>query len=204
MLVFCWVALIGLGSAAFHCTLRFVSQAADEIPMIAGALQWWFVVYAPAFKSPRARVAFGTLLAIAGASYSVWHLATHPTVAFQVTFGTLAFGALPGVRSYLRGVSGDDPAAARLARWYVASGLCAFAAWLLDNSLCASLHQGIFGLPYPHGHAMWHVLMGANCYFGATFAAFAHAVRCKRAPQLRWLAGIAPVVELRLVNTKHA
>ena len=25
---------------------------------------------------------------------------------------------------------------------------------------------------YPHPHAWWHVLMGANCYLGATFAAF--------------------------------
>jgi dihydroceramidase len=51
------VALVGLGSFAFHATLLYEAQLADELPMILSASYCCFVLFdtSPGFDQRRAR-----------------------------------------------------------------------------------------------------------------------------------------------------
>ncbi|KAJ8604173.1 hypothetical protein CTAYLR_010713 [Chrysophaeum taylorii] len=177
--IFLIIVLIGIGSMAFHATLLYAAQLGDELPMIWGALGWTYVVYDDGGRT------LALLLIIAACLEAAWHVRARPTTAFQVLFAALAVSVLPRTRRNFRNCT--DDVARTLCRRYVACGIVGLVAWLLDNSFC---------FERVHLHAVWHLFMGANVYYGITFGAYARTQHLGCSPRIEWWAGCLPVVSL--------
>ena len=151
------LVLVGLGSMAFHGTLRFELQMLDELPMLylVTWLVWLLVETGPERRLglwfPLALVAY-VLLATAGATLNRGHA---QFLAFHVSFGALEIFCLARVTWLaLR------PENAPIRRWFIL-GLAAYATgiavWFVDLEAC----PWVVGLQL---HAWWHVLVSLGFF----------------------------------------
>jgi len=165
-IAFALLILVGLGSIAFHATLRFELQMLDELPMLylvtwlvwllvetgpGRALRWWF---------PVALLAY-VLLATAGATLN---RGGTQFLAFHFSFGALEVFCLARVTWLaLR------PENAPVRRWFVL-GLAAYATgiavWFVDLTACrwVSVTLPAQGIPNPQLHAWWHLLVSLGFF----------------------------------------
>lgn len=145
--------VVGVGSAAFHATLTYAAQMADELTM------YWLIVYLLSRQyALRADVAVAY-----AAGWTLAHLGCGMVRPFQAHFTLLAIVALVTAL----GQAARDPRQRRLARLQVAVAGAAFACWLLDLGLCAPLRR----LPFnPQLHAWWHLGMAVVCRISAHLA----------------------------------
>ena len=160
------LVLVGLGSIAFHGTLRFGLQMLDELPMLylVAWLVWLLVENAPARRLgrwfPAALVTY-VLLATAGATLN---RGDAQFLAFHVSFGALEIFCLARV-SWLALLSENAP----VRRWFLL-GLLAYASgiavWFVDLKACrwVSVTLPAHGLSNPQLHAWWHVLVSAGFF----------------------------------------
>lgn len=174
LLVFASVALVGLGSVAFHGTLLFELQMLDELPMLYTATLLAYILIEDQKKSR-----FGLRLKLALIAYVVF--ATYGAAFtrdavqfwfFQFTFTTLEFFAL--YRTYRLYRASRSPELRRLFRWGLSFYLSAMTLWFIDLNFCSELVQafGALNLPNPELHAWWHVLV--SCGFYALILVIAH------------------------------
>ena len=151
------LVLVGLGSVAFHGTLRFELQMLDELPMLylvtwltwllvetepGRRLGWWF---------PAALIGY-VLLATAGATLN---RGDAQFLAFHVSFGALEVFCLARVTWIaLR------PANRPVRAWFTV-GLAAYATgiavWFVDLEACPR----VSGMQL---HAVWHVLVSIGFF----------------------------------------
>ena len=165
-LAFALLILVGLGSIAFHGTLRFELQMLDELPMLylvtwlvwllvetgpGRRLGWWF---------PAALIAY-VLLATAGATLN---RGDAQFLAFHVSFGALEIFCLGRVTWIaLR------PENLPVRTWFVL-GFAAYATgigvWFVDLKACpwVSVTLPAHGIPNPQLHAVWHVLVSLGFF----------------------------------------
>ncbi|MBN1204444.1 MAG: ceramidase [Myxococcaceae bacterium] len=202
LLAFALLSVVGLGSIAFHATLRFELQMLDELPMIYLAT---LMVYTLVENRPEPR--FGRWLPLALLGYAV--LATYLSAftrgrlqfyLFQVSFAALELFAL--ARVYLIHRRGQDAMARRVFRLGMGAYALAIALWMSDNHFCATLNEAlpVHGLPNPQLHAWWHLLV--SCGFYALLMVIAHD-RLKtlgQAPRLQVTAGGVPFVRSTAVQ----
>lgn len=160
------VAVVGVGSAAFHGTLLAELQMLDELPMLYTAT---LLVYTLVEDRPRARFGVGFKVALLayvavatyGAAFTRGQLQFW---FFQITFSALEFYAL--YRTYLLHRASSSAPLRRLFR----TGMCLYAAaivvWFIDLNFCSALVSGFekLGLPNLELHAWWHVLVSAGFY----------------------------------------
>jgi len=135
---------IGVGSAAFHGTLKFYPQLFDEIPMVWAALTWLFCCLE---SKPKRRFRFlPYALFFLGFAFSTFYIWQPVPLLFQVSWGILmsssVFVSIP--------LLVDDVAKRSFVIGLVAS-LLGFAAWLTDQNFCPEVER--FKL-----HAFWHIL----------------------------------------------
>jgi dihydroceramidase len=165
-LAFSSVALVGIGSMAFHGTLLVQLQMLDELPMLYTAT---LLVYTLIEDQPRPR--FGVQLKAALLVYLA--VATYGAAFtrgqlqfwfFQITFAALEFYAL--YRTYCLHRSSNSKALRRLYRWGMSLYAAAIFVWFIDLNFCASLVAGFAGLGLPNLelHAWWHLLVSAGFY----------------------------------------
>jgi dihydroceramidase len=165
-LAFGLLVLVGLGSIAFHATLRFELQMLDELPMLylVTWLAWLLVENGPGRRLgvwfPAALVLY-VLLATAGATLN---RGDAQFLAFHVSFGALEFFCLGRVTQLaLRPEN-------RAVRGRFALGLVAYATaialWFVDLKACpwVSVTLPAHGLPNPQLHAWWHVLVSLGFF----------------------------------------
>lgn len=159
------LSLVGLGSIAFHGTLRFGLQMLDELPMLYlvtlivfilverrpgrrfgrwfPALLWGYVLLLTFLCSgTRGRVEF---------------------ILFHLSFGSLEVFSLVRVYWLQRRL---DPPTRRLFRFGMGAYALAIAAWFVDLTDCAGVSVTLprHGLPNPQLHAWWHVLVSVGFY----------------------------------------
>eukprot|EP00003_Mantamonas_plastica_P028040 TRINITY_DN6205_c1_g1_i2.p1 TRINITY_DN6205_c1_g1~~TRINITY_DN6205_c1_g1_i2.p1 ORF type:complete len:309 (+),score=74.94 TRINITY_DN6205_c1_g1_i2:36-929(+) len=155
--------VVGLGSMAFHGTLLFEGQAADELSMMIGMLMFLFCILDKKVVA-RARIistgALATLLISAAIILSLlWFNSWEKPILFQASFVAIEFS-----QSYL------------LSRWYkfkkkdgtypetrkvflasqtaeVVGAVC----WVIDHILCGATS-------YIQWHAIWHCCMAIWAY----------------------------------------
>jgi dihydroceramidase len=163
---FALLALVGLGSAAFHGTLRFELQMLDELPMLY--LVTWLVLLLVETGPGRrfgawfpAALAVYVLLATAGATLN---RGDAQFAAFHLSFGALELFCLGRVTWLaLR------PENAPVRRAFVV-GLAAYttgiAVWFVDLKACplVSVILPSRGIPNPQLHAWWHVLVSLGFF----------------------------------------
>lgn len=188
LLCFASVALVGLGSIAFHATLRFELQMADELPMLYSAIIMVFILVENRVRERRPERRLG--------AWFPWALAAHGVLVttltalsrgrlqfylFQLSFGSMELFSLIGV--YLLQRRADAPVR-RLFRWGMAAYLVAIVLWSIDIGACPLLSAW---LPFnPQLHAWWHVLVSFGFYALLLVAAHVRLERLGRAPAIEW------------------
>lgn len=161
LLAFGLLALVGVGSTAFHMTLRREHQMLDELPMLYLAI---VIVYILLEDRPQRR--FGPWFPLALFSHAV--LVTYLNAfmqgpvqffLFQVSFATLEFFALG--RTYFLQKRSPDTGTKRLFQLGIASYALAIVLWVSDIQFCPTLNETLpsLGVPNPQFHAWWHVLV---------------------------------------------
>ena len=157
------VALVGVGSVAFHATLTYEMQLLDELPMVwLGAASAVVAAGNRPVAARRARVA------------SVWAVSISAVVFFCAisrrgsaeeavarALGSFTFAACELYGLHACWVLGSDPAGPKDARRLFNVGFLGFllaeAAWVVDLSACGTLQRLPWGLPNPQFHAWgWH------------------------------------------------
>jgi dihydroceramidase len=190
------LAVVGLGSVAFHATLLFQLQMLDELPMLYLAT---LMVYILVENRPEPR--FGLWFPLTLLAYAV--LVTYLTAftrgrlqffLFQASFASLEFFAL--ARVYLIHRRSQDRMARRIFRLGMGAYALAVVMWLSDIRFCSTLNEALpaLGVPNPQLHAWWHVFV--SCGFYALLMVIAHD-RLKtlgKAPRVQWAAGMLPRV----------
>jgi dihydroceramidase len=195
-LAFAVVMVVGLGSAAFHGTLRFQLQMLDELPMLYSAL---VIVYILLEDRPQRRFGawFPALLVAHGVLVTALSALTRGRVqffAFQLSFGSMEFFALYKIwRIYRRSENRD---LRRLYRVGMVSYLTALACWITDLRACDFVSRFLpaHGLPNPQLHAWWHVLVSAGMYLLTLVMAHDRLRVLGRRPMLSYAAGLVPCV----------
>ncbi len=142
------LVVVGIGSVAFHATLRFETQMLDELPMV-------YLVLLVVYELTGARVRWP--FALAGLVLTVLASGTRGQVqfyVFQVGFGALEVFAL--AKTYLVQRGAPSPVR-KLYRYGMLSYAVAVTAWFVDIRFCGAI--GDWKL-----HAVWHVLVSAGFY----------------------------------------
>jgi len=84
------IMLVGFGSAAFHGTLLFEYQMADELPMIWSILVWNYSMFLLESTTVGAKHTWTAIISISyGLIYSILHVYFAFTVTFQVNFACM-------------------------------------------------------------------------------------------------------------------
>mmetsp|Transcript_56141 Transcript_56141/g.180174 ORF Transcript_56141/g.180174 Transcript_56141/m.180174 type:complete len:293 (+) Transcript_56141:81-959(+) len=165
---------IGVGSILFHASLRYLMQLFDELPMLwyslmgASSLLWRL----RGMDLKRPAVACAAALT-SGALLTEQHSALHEvcrglmSCTFSGCLVVMGWGStslvvrLKEAEGKRRHVS---VAAERIHTvgflMFVLSVMC----WLADNYFCPALWRLPWGLPYPHLHTWWHLLVAAAMY----------------------------------------
>jgi dihydroceramidase len=195
-LCFASVALVGLGSIAFHATLRFELQMADELPMLYSAIIMVYIL----LENQRER-RFGPWLPLLLGAHAVLVTAltafTRGAVqfyAFHASFGSLETFSLWGVYRLQR--AHGSPSARRIFRWGIAAYLVAVLLWFIDLEFCPLLGQTLpsLGLFNPQLHAVWHLLVSAGFYALLVVTAHIRLERLGERPTFERWRSLVPVV----------
>jgi dihydroceramidase len=187
LLAFLALACVGLGSVAFHATLRFELQMFDELPMLYLALIMVYILL-----EDRAERRYGVGLAWGLAAYGVALTALSALTrgklqfyAFQLSFGTLELFALYRVYALYR--QSADRAVRRLYRIGMGAYVLGITFWFLDYRWCPLFNERLpaLGVPNPQLHAAWHVLVSCGFYCLLMVVARTRRALLVRGPQLR-------------------
>ncbi|AEO54394.1 hypothetical protein MYCTH_2088965 [Thermothelomyces thermophilus ATCC 42464] len=188
ILVFLGYIVVGLGSMAFHTTLKYEMQLADELPMIYTVCIMAFATFA--YKRP-ARVRALIAIALVGLAVfiTVYYLYAKDPVFHQVAYGLLTAGTIfrgfyvmeTDLRPRLRQRKQPTECDEYMLRMYklAVTGILMFLAgffiWNMDNIFCHHLTGAKNKLLLPwsvvlEGHGWWHILTGlgkrSSCWTG--------------------------------------
>lgn len=166
MACFAGLAMVGIGSMAFHGTLLRIPQALDELPMVYAILAaTWTMLHRHA---PRGS---GVGLAVAALVYAIGFTAayawsTSAFLIFLATFGLLtSYVAFASMRINL---TEHTPEPMPRLAWasFVSFGLGFFGFWVPEHLLlpCDSPWQGLYL------HAWWHIFSGLGVYLWICWA----------------------------------
>jgi len=190
------VALVGIGSIAFHGTLTFELQMLDELPMLYTAA---LLVYILLENQPKRRFGVwfpGALLGYAAiATYGAAFMRGQAQFwSFQISFAALEFYGL--YRTLLIHRQSRDPTQRRLFRVGIFLYLGAIVLWFIDLRFCNPLTSLTLRLkvPNPELHAWWHVLVSAGLYAMILVIAFDRCRVLGQQPRWRYHLLVVPVV----------
>jgi dihydroceramidase len=190
------LGVVGLGSVAFHATLRFEFQLLDELPMLYLVTMMVYLLLEP---GPSQR--FGRWLPLALLGYAC--LATISDAltrgqfqffAFQLSFGALELFCL--LRVAFLSFEPANRAILPLFKGGLVLYLGGILLWFTDLRFCSWLSAGMAaaGLPNPQLHAWWHVLVSGGFYMLLLVVAYDRLRRHGSKPVLRSQWGLLPVV----------
>lgn len=165
LFAFALVSLVGLGSVAFHGTLRFGLQMLDELPMLYLVTLIVFILI-----EDRQQRRFGRWFpAVLWAYVALLTFLCSGTrgrvefFVFQFSFGSLELFSLARVWWLQRRL---DPRTRRLFRLGMGAYALAIALWFVDLKGCAWVSRTLpsHGIANPQFHAWWHVLVSVGFY----------------------------------------
>ncbi|KAK3902726.1 ceramidase-domain-containing protein [Staphylotrichum tortipilum] len=187
ILVFLGYLVVGLGSMAFHTTLKYEMQLADELPMIYTVCIMAYATFSYG-RNARTQVLIAAGLVGLAVFITVYYLYAKDPVFHQVAYGLLTavtvFRGFHVMERDLRpGLSQRNPAECgplmrrmyRLALTGMLMFLAGFFLWNMDNIFCHHLTatKNSMKLPWSvvlEGHGWWHILTGlasaSSCWTG--------------------------------------
>ncbi|KAK6212998.1 alkaline phytoceramidase [Colletotrichum tabaci] len=169
--------IVGLGSTAFHTSLKYPMQMVDELSMIYTTCLMVFATFSFS-KPPRFAVVLGTGLVFLAAFITFYyHMTKDPgfhQACYAALTATVVLRSLYVMETQLRPVltkrNGVKAQAILKTMWImVGTGLgvflLGFFIWNLDNAFCSRIRhwRRQLGLPWGallEGHAWWHLMTG--------------------------------------------
>ncbi|EJD54625.1 alkaline phytoceramidase [Auricularia subglabra TFB-10046 SS5] len=213
-------AVVGLGSMAFHASLKYGPQLLDEVPMILCVTQSAYILLelspAPRHLAQRRRV-LTAVIALFDVLFVAAYIRYPNPVFHQIVFGILmlitAGRSLQLLRfSPERPLSSTTKTSCSLMLWVGASTfVLGFVCWNVDNLLCRTLTRWKHTVGWPcafllEGHAAWHVLTATGTY--AMLVGITSLSLCIREGEDRfdveYKFGVLPLVRRRRVALKCA
>ncbi|GAB2210011.1 hypothetical protein Droror1_Dr00015261 [Drosera rotundifolia] len=185
---------LALGSVLYHATLQQVQQQSDETPMVWELLLYIYILYSPDWHY---RSTMPTFLFLYGAAFAVVHQLVHLRISFRLHYGLLFLLGIPRMYKYY--IYTNDLRAKRLAKLYLLTLILGCLCWLGDRLFCKEVSRWYFN---PQGHALWHVLMGFNSYFGNMFLMFCRAQQLGWNPRIARLMRFLPYVKIEKPKTQ--
>jgi dihydroceramidase len=198
LLAFGLLGIVGLGSIAFHATLKFEFQMLDELPMLYLVALMVYLLLEPG-PTPR----FGRWLPVALLAYAVAATCSDSLTrgriqffAFQVSFGALEFFCL--YRIYLLSREVENRAVRPLFGVGVTFYVGAILLWFVDIRFCSAVSVSLpaLGIPNPQLHAWWHVLVSCGFYVLLLIVGYDRLRRSGARPQMH--GRLIPAVRLDL------
>ncbi|MDX2052893.1 MAG: ceramidase [Polyangiaceae bacterium] len=189
---FAALGVVGVGSTAFHATLRFELQLLDELPMLYTALILVYVLV-----ENRASRRFGkwflALLLAHGVLVTVltaWTRSSIQFYLFHASFGSLELFAL--VSCIRIGLRQSSQALRRVFHIGIGSYVLGIVLWFIDLKYCSLVSFMLpgLGLVNPQLHAVWHVLVALGFYHLLVLLMFDRSTTLGQSAQLRrrfWL-----------------
>ncbi|KAJ1019550.1 hypothetical protein NDA18_006028 [Ustilago nuda] len=175
------VALVGVGSALFHGTLKHEMQLLDELPMIytSAIMTYCLTETSKGYANPRFPLLLpAALVALTGWITAVYLWNGNPLfhqvayAAMQVLSTARVIYLLRSSKSQLNTTTLAKERKEEITNLYIFGTLIfllGFAVWNIDNIFCYNLHQARNKLGYPcalllEGHGWWHILTGWGAY----------------------------------------
>ncbi|KAK4454667.1 ceramidase-domain-containing protein [Podospora aff. communis PSN243] len=177
ILAFLGYIVVGLGSMAFHASLKYSMQLADELPMIYTVCIMSYIAFSYG-KSPKVKASIAVALVGIACFISVYYLYAKDPVFHQVAYGLLTLSSTirgfyvteVDVKSALRKrVPEEVDQRMHQIRTLAVSGIVMFLAgffiWNMDNIFCHHLVHARNQIQLPwsvvlEGHGWWHILTG--------------------------------------------
>jgi dihydroceramidase len=183
ILAFLGYIVVGLGSMAFHASLKYSMQLADELPMIYTVCIMSYIAFSYG-KSPKVKASIAVALVGIACFITVYYLYAKDPVFHQVAYGLLTLSSTirgfyvteVDVKSALRKrVPAEVDQRMHQIRTLAVSGivmfLVGFFIWNMDNIFCHHLVHARNQIQLPwsvvlEGHGWWHILTGlGGTYF---------------------------------------
>lgn len=166
LVAFGLLVAVGLGSIAFHGTLRFGLQMLDELPMLYLVAWMTFILLEDGpTRRFRAWLGWGLLTYACVATYlCVLTRGQVEFYVFQIGFGALELFCMG--RVYLLHRKSGNPRVRGLFRVGFTAYVLGIVVWFVDLKLCdiVSITLPHYGLANPQLHAVWHVLVSAGFF----------------------------------------
>jgi dihydroceramidase len=193
LVAFGLLAVVGIGSVAFHGTLRFEFQMLDEVPMLYLVTLMVYLLLEP---GPTRR--FGNwlpwtllLYAIAATLADAFTRGRVQFYAFQVSFGGLEMFCL--FRVFLLSIERENRDVFPFFKAGLVFYLGGILLWFIDLRFCSLLSESAF--PNPQLHAWWHVSVSCGFYLLLLVVGYDRLRRRGKKPFVihrgRWLPGFA-------------
>jgi dihydroceramidase len=164
-------------------------QQSDETPMVWVMLLYIYVLYSPDWHY---RSTMPTVLFLYGTVFAILHSQFRFVVGFQLQLVFLAVLCLPRMYKYY--IHTTEPPVRKLAHRYILFLVVGGMFWFADRFFCNQMSKLRVN---PQGHALWHVLMGFNSYFGNTLLQYCRAEQLNWNPKVEYLLGILPYVKVQ-------
>ena len=221
LLAFFFVSVLGIGSIAFHGSLKHETQMMDELPMLYAAFTTTFILLENKIDLQRRWLAPLLLVwSIATSCATFFASGTWQFIMFHFSFGSAEFFSLYRIYTIYAKWRDTDPMTqirvdetkqikqditTLFNRGMTSYGIGLFV-WQFDLRYCR-LVQVVWpawsGLPNPQFHAWWHVCVSSGFYLLITLAAYDRIVVLgKGTPVLCWFLKIVPYVGLNEKKTK--
>ncbi|KAJ9157579.1 Alkaline ceramidase 3 [Pleurostoma richardsiae] len=173
--------IVGLGSMAFHSTLKYSMQLADELPMIYTTCVLSYATFSYS-KSRRYSIFVALALVALAAFITIYYWCSKDPVFHQVAYGGLTAATIfrgmyvmeAELRPALKARSPNRADFVMRQMWKMAAAgisqfLIGFTIWNLDNIYCHNLRRwrGQILLPGSivlEGHGWWHIFTGLAYY----------------------------------------
>ncbi|KAF9190544.1 Alkaline ceramidase 3 [Haplosporangium sp. Z 767] len=197
LLTFGSIAVVGLGSIAFHGTLLFPLQMLDEVPMVYSILSLAYCCI-----EDRSYRRYGTWFPVSIALYGL--LTTlimlfagpdNHLLEFVVFQSSFAFVVLV-VMSHIIKMYGDIQDESIKRKWVLTAimALTSYLFWNIDFRMCDAMQNLPLGLWNPQLHAVWHVGASLSSYLVTLLVCYHRAENLGRAPVMEWKWGWVPYV----------
>lgn len=181
ILAFLGYIIVGLGSMAFHATLWYSMQLADELPMIYTVCVMAWIAFSHG-KSPMVKVSVGLAMGGTAIFITVYYLYAKNPVFHQAAYAFITLAST--IRGfYVTEVDLKDALRKRvpaevdermhqiraLSLTGILMFLGGFFLWNMDNIFCHHLvdARNYIKLPWSvvlEGHGWWHILTGLGAY----------------------------------------
>ncbi|KAI1278787.1 Alkaline ceramidase 3 [Halotydeus destructor] len=163
LLALLYMAFTGIGSFAFHATLKYEMQLWDELGMVWSAIFVFCLIFRMVHPKYGSQVVLPTIL------YGIFangvYLFLQTPIIFQLAYALLHYSVL--YLSYK--LLAVYPSDSRLYYGALIAHHVAFILWNIDNNLCGLLETIREALPtscepFTQLHAIWHFLAGYGSF----------------------------------------